>query len=128
MFQLPIPTPRPYDGLAGLNLDFQGTQNGTNNMQPFSLNAGSPAGTGFDMKGLSTLFSGISALGSLYGSFQQNKIAKDTLNFQKDAFNKNYGNQVKTYNNSLADRINSRSHTEGREAGYAQGVIDDRKL
>lgn len=128
MFQLPIPTPRPYDGLAGLNLDFQGTQSGTNNMQPFSLNAGSPAGAGVDLKGLSTLFSGISALGSLYGSFQQNKIAKDTLNFQKDAFNKNYANQTKTYNNSLADRINARSHTEGRSDGYASDLIAERKL
>lgn len=51
---------------------------------------------------------GLGALGSLWMGLDANKIAKDNLAFERESFNKNYGNQVKTYNTSLTDRANSR--------------------
>ncbi len=57
---------------------------------------------------------GIQTLGSLWSSFQQTKLAKKTLNFQRDAFNTNLANATKVYNNSLEDRIRARFATEGR--------------
>lgn len=38
------------------------------------------------------------------GSFQSNKLAKDSFNFQKGMVEKNYANQIKSYNTALTDR------------------------
>jgi hypothetical protein len=55
----------------------------------------------------------IQTLGSLWNSFQQNKLAKQSFNFQKQAYETNLANQTKTYNTELEDRI--RSRYEGME-------------
>lgn len=70
----------------------------------------------------------IHTLGSLWNSFQQNKLAKQSMAFQKDAFNQNMTNQKKTYNTALEDRINARYVTEGKSQAEAQSYIDRNKL
>jgi hypothetical protein len=62
---------------------------------------------------LGTVVQGIGALTSAYLGYQQLKQAKAALGFQKEAFAKNFGNQVATYNTSLEDRI------RGRTSDYA---------
>lgn len=64
--------------------------------------------------GAGLALSGIQTIGSLWSAFQQNKLAKKALNFQKDSFNINLGNSVKQYNTALEDRIRARYNTEGR--------------
>lgn len=46
----------------------------------------------------------LQGLGNLYLGMQQYKLAKDSLNFQKDSFNKDYAARVKNYNSSIEDR------------------------
>ena len=55
---------------------------------------------GWGMPTINTAF----GLGNLYLALKNYGIAKDTLNFQKDAFNKNYTAQRNLINSSLEDR------------------------
>jgi hypothetical protein len=69
----------------------------------------------------------IQTLGSLWNSFQQNKLAKKSLDLQTRAFDTNLANQTKTYNTALEDRINARYATEGRSQ-EAAGYIEKNRL
>lgn len=50
------------------------------------------------------LIGGASALGNLWMGMKNYGMAQKQLAFQQDAFNKNYGNQVKSTNNALEGR------------------------
>lgn len=69
---------------------------------------------GKDSKGMEStglLTGGLGALQGLANSwigFQQLGLAKDQLGFQKDAFNKNYANNVSLTNSQLQDRQQAR--------------------
>lgn len=67
-----------------------------------------------NLNNLQTLTGVIGTLGTLYGAFQQHKLAKDSFNFQKEAYEKNMANQTKSYNTALEDRINARYAQERR--------------
>lgn len=82
---------------------------------------------GFNFDGLSALTTGLSTLGSLWNSWQQTKVAKDSLNFQKDAYNTNLANQTKDYNTTLEARTRAQYATEGRDE-EADAYINRRKL
>lgn len=69
----------------------------------------------------------IQTLGSLWNSFQQNKLAKQSLALQTRAFETNLANQTKSYNTALEDRINARYATEGRP-DEAAAYIEKNKL
>ncbi len=62
----------------------------------------------------SMVLGGLETLGTLWGAFQQNKLAKKSLKFQKDAFKTNLANSTQVYNTALEDRIAARYATEGR--------------
>lgn len=51
---------------------------------------------------------GLSTLGSLWNAFQSNRIARDSLDFQKKAYKENLNNQRASYNMALEDRANAR--------------------
>lgn len=70
---------------------------------------------------------GLQTLGTLWGAFQQNKLAKKSLKFQKDAFKTNLANSTKVYNTALEDRIRARYATEGR-SGEADAKIAENRL
>lgn len=70
----------------------------------------------------------IKTLGSLWNSFQQNKLAKKSLNLQTKAYETNLANQTQTYNTALEDRINARYAAERRDPAEAQSYIDKNKL
>ena len=79
-------------------------------------NTPAPTGTGFFSQYGPAQFAlgSIQTLGSLWNSFQQNKLAKQTFKFQKEAYATNLANQEQSYNTELEDRINARYVTEGR--------------
>ena len=70
----------------------------------------------------------IQTLGSLWNSFQQNKLAKESMRFQKEAFNTNLANQEQSYNTALEDRINARYVTEGKSQADADAYIQEHSL
>jgi hypothetical protein len=74
--------------------------------------------------------SAIQTLGSLWNSFQQNKMAKQSFNFQKEAYQTNLENQTQSYNTELEDRINARYATEGRAnaAADAASYVEKNRL
>lgn len=51
---------------------------------------------------------GINALANLFSGFNQMGLYKDQLRTQKDQWNKNYENQVKSYNYNLQDKQRQR--------------------
>lgn len=70
----------------------------------------------------------IQTLGSLWNSFQQNKLAKEAMKFQKEAFATNLANQEQSYNTALEDRINARYVTEGKSQAEADAYIQKNSL
>lgn len=70
----------------------------------------------------------IQTLGSLWNSFQQNKMAKESMAFQKEAFATNLANQEQSYNTALEDRINARYVTEGKSQAEANAYIQKNSL
>lgn len=95
-----------------------------------STNGGATTGkTGFFQEGggASLALGAIQTLGSLWNSFQQNKLAKKSFALQERAFETNLKNQTQTYNTALEDRINARYATEGRSS-EAAGYIERNKL
>lgn len=68
----------------------------------------------FNTGNLQLALGGIQTLGALWNSYQQNKLAKESLGLQREAFETNLANQTQTYNTSLEDRIRARYATEGR--------------
>lgn len=75
----------------------------------------------FSLDGLKLLGGGISTLGNLYNSFQAQKLARESFNFQKNFANKNLSNQIASYNTALDDRARSRGVAEGQ----SQQQVDD---
>ena len=71
---------------------------------------------------------GLSTLGNLWGSFQSNKLAKDSFNFQKGMAEKNYANQIMSYNTALTDRATTRGFVQGDSTETTQQYINDNKL
>lgn len=67
------------------------------------------------------------ALGNIWNSFQQMKLAKKTLKFQKNAFKTNLANSTKVYNTALEDRIRARYAAESR-SGEADAKIAANRL
>lgn len=72
--------------------------------------------------------SGLSTLGNLWGGYQSTKLAKDAFNFQKGMAEKNYANQLKSYNTALTDRATTRGFVQGDTAEETQKYIDENKL
>lgn len=81
--------------------------------------------------GLQTAGSAMDILGGLaniYFGFQQQKLAKEGLNFQKGAFNTNLQNSVQSYNTALGDRIRARHFTEGKSDSQTANYLAENKL
>lgn len=70
----------------------------------------------------------IQTLGSLWNSYQQQKLAKQAFQFQKEAFNTNLQNQEQSYNTALEDRIRSRYVNEGRSQAEADAYLKEHSL
>lgn len=85
-------------------------------------------GLGFNLPTLNGIVGGIGALGSLWGGFQQQKLAKKAFKFQKNMSLINLANQVKSYNTALADRSRSRGVMESQSQATQDQYVRDNSL
>jgi hypothetical protein len=102
---------------AGMNLPANNTLGGQGNN-----------GLGFNLGTGQLVLGGIQAIGNIWAAMEAQKLGREQFNFQKGITNTNLANQITSYNTTLADRIKSRSFTEGRPDGYAEQYIEDNKL
>lgn len=77
---------------------------------------------------LSAAVQGIGALTGAWLGYQNMKVAKDQLNFQKEAWSKNFANSTKTYNTSLEDRIRGRTADYAGKEGDVNAYLDKNRL
>ena len=78
-----------------------------------------------NLKDLASILGGF---GMVYNGMQANKLAKDALGFQKQAYQKNLTNQVDSYNLALEDRIRARYAQNNRSSEEASSYIDQHRL
>ena len=83
---------------------------------------------GFGMDEAKLAMGGLQTIGQLWGAIQSAKMAKKTMAFEKEKFNTNLTNQIKSYNTQLMDRGRSRAVVEGQTPQQAQAYIDQNKL
>ena len=87
-----------------------------------------PLEFGINMPTFQLGLTGLGTLGNLWGTFQSNKLARDSFNFQKGMAEKNYANQIKSYNTALTDRATTRGFVQGDSTEKTQQYINDNKL
>ena len=87
-----------------------------------------PLEIGYNIPTLQLGMQGLGTMGNLWGTYQSNKLAKDALNFQKGMAEKNYANQLKSYNTALTDRATTRGFVQGDTAEQTQAYIDKNRL
>ena len=93
--------------------------------QGFLGKAGAWLGNG---QNLSAVMQGIGALTSAWLGYQNLRVAKDQLGFQKDAWAKNYKNSTQSYNTSLEDRIRGRTADYAGKENDVQAYLDKHRL
>lgn len=82
----------------------------------------------FNTGNLQLALGGIQALGSLWNSYQQQKLAKEQVSLARDTFQTNLENNTQTYNTALEDRIRARHHTEGRSSSETDAYLSENRL
>ena len=87
-----------------------------------------PLEIGYNIPTLQLGMQGLGTLGNLWGSFQSQKLARDSFDFQKGMAEKNYANQIKSYNTALTDRATTRGFVQGDSTETTQQYINDNKL
>ncbi|MNQ52230.1 hypothetical protein D3C85_662360 [compost metagenome] len=86
------------------------------------------AGLGMNVGTGQLALGGLGALAGVWNSMNQNKMAKDQFNFQKDFANTNLNNSIKSYNTSLEDRLNARGAVQGDSSAMTQDQIARNRL
>ena len=82
---------------------------------------------GFNMNTFNNAIGGISAIGSLWGAWEDRKMAKKQWKLQKSVLKTNMMNQIQSYNNSLRDKLDTRAHMEGRDQASADKQFEERQ-
>ncbi len=83
---------------------------------------------GDNSQGLGSLLQGIGALSSIFSTNKQIGLAQDNLNFQKQAYETNLGNQISTYNTNLEDRIRGRYASGDQSETQVQDYLNKNRL
>lgn len=83
---------------------------------------------GDNSQGLGSLLQGIGALSSIFSTNKQIGLAQDNLNFQKQAYETNLGNQISTYNTNLEDRIRGRYAAGDQSEAQVQDYLNKNRL
>lgn len=113
---------------AGMNAAGQATFNASDNAGTNAPAVDGPNWLGKNIGTIKSVADILQGFGSLYGAFQTNNIAKDTLKFQKKSYETNLANSIKSYNLALDDRIRSRYAQNERSTADADAKIAENQL
>lgn len=91
-------------------------------------NQGPATGLGFNVGTGQLALSGFGALSNLWSGMQAMNLAKSQLAFQKGFANANLGNQIQSYNTTLADRARARGVTEGQSQSQVDQYVAQNRL
>lgn len=94
---------------------------------------GGPQGTDYagTFGAISDGLGAFTSLANIYAGFKALKLQKDQFNFSKEAWNKNYNNQVQDYENNLKDRWaarNASAQVNGRSFQSMDAYLGERAL
>lgn len=126
-FQLPNWDPNQFANMNFGPSPMSNTATGTP-MSNSSVTGYQPLEFGANIPTFQLGLQGLGTLGNLWGTFQSNKLAKDSFNFQKSFAQQNLANQIKNYNTTLTDRATARGFVQGDSAEKTQQYIDNNKL
>lgn len=125
------PSPAPVAAPAPVSPAITRAESTSNGVGPDSVDTGSffrDADGNLDFGNIGVLLKGIGAIGNVWGGIQANKIAKDTLAFQKDAYATNLANSISSYNMALEDRAYARAAQKGTGRDAADRYISKYRL
>lgn len=83
---------------------------------------------GLNWNNMGSLAQGLGSLAGIWNAFQQNKIAREQLDFTKEAFNENLDNSIQTYNTNLEGLTHAEYAQEGRSRKLANRYISAHSL
>ena len=94
-----------------------------------SLFGGTDPNTGFQSAGIvAPTLQGLGSLFSAWNGMQSLGLARDQLQFQKDAYNTNLNNSIQSYNTQLEDRIRGRTSNYAGKEQDVQTYLDNNRL
>lgn len=82
---------------------------------------------GLNFENIGSMAETLGSLGTLWSGIQSNRIARDSLNFQKGAYKTNLANQTQSYNTQVQDKGAARAAQFG-DATYADSYYDKNKI
>lgn len=85
-------------------------------------------GGGLNFDAIGSLADTIGSFGKLYMGYKANKLAEESLAFQKQSYETNLANQISSYNMALEDRINARTAQKNGTQAEADAYINKHKL
>jgi hypothetical protein len=86
------------------------------------------SGLGANMDTLKLGLSGLGSIANIWGAFSAANLAKKQFNLQKQAYQTNLANQIKSYNTNLDSTERSRAAVEGQTAAQQAAYIAANKL
>lgn len=107
-----------------LNIDNLNTYNGRNNLGKTFRNIDGS----FDFGAVGSAAQALGGIGQLYLGFQANKTARDSLNFQREAYQTNLANQIASYNTAITDRARSRAAQNNSGQAAADAYINENSI
>ena len=84
--------------------------------------SGVPALNGWDK--FNNIMKGIGSIGNIYMGYKNYKLAKDSLNFQKQSYATDLRNRVTDYNGQMTDMHQARGVMQGDSTATVQDRID----
>ena len=83
---------------------------------------------GFNVGDVGTIADVISGFGSIWSGIQANKLAKEEMALQKQAYQTNLASSISSYNLALEDRMRARYTQTDRSQAEASAYIDANRL
>jgi hypothetical protein len=132
---MPQGMPQPMPSSRDIGFNVRPTMAPSGSPRPVARGAAGAGGMGSGflsniggLEGLGSIAQGLQSLGQLYGAVKGMGLAKDQLNFQKQAYNTNLANTSKAYNTALEDRVRARSFAEGRPDSYSASYLAQNRM